>query len=379
MVGRRDFLKATTATAFLAGYPIAGFTQDTPPGRICLIILEGGMDGLTCVAPIGDQNLLRARRDLLINRALELNPFFALHPSLKSFAEMLAGGEAAIVHATAFPYTRRSHFEGQNIVEAGVLTPFSSSTGWLGRAMDLAGIAGRSLSLDTPLVIRGATGLDSFYPASLAGSRGADQNILALMSSVHGQEISNALQSLSGQLEHLVDAPRVRDPAGLALAAGKAMRLDNGPRVDVIRVNEFDTHANQGTDDGRHARQLGIVDQVFANFKRGLGDKWSDTVVLTATEFGRTVSQNGSSGTDHGYGSVGLIAGGLLKKSSVIADWPGLAKNDLFEERDLQSTLDYRAVCAACIERALGLSHEVISNQIFFEPSLERVHDQLFT
>jgi uncharacterized protein (DUF1501 family) len=379
MIGRREFLKSTTATAFLAGYPIAGFTQDLPPGRICLIILEGGMDGLTCVAPIGDQNLLRARRGLLINRALELNPFFALHPSLKSFAEMLSADEAAIVHATAFPYTRRSHFEGQNIVEAGVLTPFSSNTGWLGRAMDIAGIAGRALSLDTPLVIRGATGLDSFYPASLAGSRGADQNLLALMTSVHGAEVSNVLESLSGQLQQLEDAPRVRDPAGLALAAGKAMQLENGPRVAVIRVNEFDTHANQGTDEGRHATQLKIVDQVFANFKRGLGDKWSDTVILTATEFGRTVSQNGSSGTDHGYGSVGLIAGGLLNKSSILADWPGLATKDLFENRDLQSTLDYRAVCAACIERALGLSHDVISDRVFFEPALERVHDLIFT
>jgi uncharacterized protein (DUF1501 family) len=173
-------------------------------------------------------------------------------------------------------------------------------------------------------------------------------------------------------------AVRSRDPEHLAQAAGQAMRADDGPRVSVIRVPEFDTHANQGADDGTHPRLLGIVDRVFGAFKRGLGPKWADTIVLTATEFGRTVQENGSAGTDHGYGSVGLLAGGLLRKASIVANWPGLADGELYEQRDVYATLDYRSVCAACIEASLGLDHDVIAERVFDEPGLRRIHGQLF-
>ena len=156
------------------------------------------------------------------------------------------------------------------------------------------------------------------------------------------------------------------------------MRDPDGPRVAVIRIPEFDTHANQGTDDGLHPELLAILDNVFLNLKTGLRSAWANSIVLTATEFGRTVKENGSAGTDHGYGSVGLLAGGLLKRSKIVANWPGLAPGDLFEGRDLYSTMDYRSVCAACIEAAFGLDHGVISETVFIEPSLERTFDFIF-
>ena len=377
---RRNFLKLSTASASacLTGFPVHGLTQSLPQGRICLIILEGGLDGLAAVPAVGDPEFNPARSELYAQNALEINPFFALHPSLKSFAEMLFNGEAAIIHATAFPYTKRSHFEGQNLVETGLQVPFSSETGWLGRAMDLAGIAGRALSLDTPLVIRGTNDLANYYPSSITGSREASLTVLEALSAFHSGPFSDSVAVLRDQQMANSSEPRVRDAAGLALTAGQAMRHDEGPRVSVIRVNDFDTHANQGTDFGRHARQLAIVDEVFDGYRKGLREKWRDTIVLTATEFGRTVYENGSAGTDHGYGSVGFLAGGLLKQSSVYANWPGLSRRDLYEERDLWSTLDYRAVCAACIEAALGLQHDVIAEQIFSEPDLPRVFHNLF-
>lgn len=375
---RRHFLKTAGAAAFLAGYPVHGFTANLPPGRIALIILEGGLDGLTAVPPVGDPNLVKQRRRLLASKPLALNPFFALHPSLSSFAKMLAADEAAIVHATAFPYTRRSHFEGQNIVETGIPTPFAAQTGWLGRAMDVAGIAGRALALDTPLVIRGATTVDSFYPASLNGASNPDVATLGMLAAAHGGDAAQVFAALTDQLAMRAGVVTSREPDHLALAAGQAMRDDDGPRVSVIRVPEFDTHANQGADDGTHPRLLGTVDRVMAAFKRGLGPKWADTIVLTATEFGRTVQENGSAGTDHGYGSVGLLAGGLLRKASVVANWPGLSDGDLYEKRDMFATLDYRSVCAACIEAALGLDHDVIAERVFDAPDLRRVHGLLF-
>ena len=137
---RRNFLKALPASLFLTGFPNLGHTKANKDGRLIVINLEGGMDGLCAIPPLGDKAFRSARSDLLVKNNLSLNPFFGLHPSLKSFGEMLASDEATIIHATAFPYTKRSHFEGQNIVETGILTPFSSKSGWLGRAMELAGV-----------------------------------------------------------------------------------------------------------------------------------------------------------------------------------------------------------------------------------------------
>ena len=127
------------------------------------------------------------------------------------------------------------------------------------------------------------------------------------------------------------------------------------------------------------ARQLSVVDDVIAGYRRGLGEAWDDAIILTLTEFGRTVAVNGTRGTDHGYGSVGLLAGGSLSNSGVITDWPGLGKKDQFEKRDLMATIDYRSVCAACIEKSLGLDHDLIAAKVFQQPELPRIFDHLFT
>ena len=153
-LSRRDFLKASGASLFLSGIPLPGFTSDNPPGNISVIILEGGMDGLTAVPPFGDPNLEKMRSSLIPEDYLKLNSFFGLHPSLKKLSSFMATNNASIVHATSFPYKKRSHFEGQNLVEGGGLSPFSEKTGWLGRSLELAKIPGRALSLDMPLILR---------------------------------------------------------------------------------------------------------------------------------------------------------------------------------------------------------------------------------
>ena len=170
-----------------------------------------------------------------------------------------------------------------------------------------------------------------------------------------------------------------RDPVSLAKYAGEEMAKLNGPVASVIRINEFDTHAVQGSDEGNHPRQLKLVDEVIGAYHKGLGDAWDRSIILTLTEFGRTVAVNGTEGTDHGYGSAGLIAGGLITKASIVSQWPGLAKNEQFEQRDLMATIDYRSVCSACIEKALGLEHDKIASEVFFTPKLPRVYDYIFS
>ncbi|MDB4139202.1 DUF1501 domain-containing protein [Candidatus Thioglobus sp.] len=376
---RREFLKASGASLFLAGLPLPGFTKDKPPGTISVILLEGGMDGLTAVPPFGDSNLLKMRKGLTPENYLKLNSFFGLHPSFKYFAGLMAKNNASIVHATNFPYTKRSHFEGQNLMQGGGLNPFSETSGWLGRALDLARTPGRSMSLDMPLVLRGMSDNDNFYPANIRSSSNLMTQLIDSISMSYGKEGSEIFKKVSKKSTQK-DSIVPRNPASLAKFAGKAMAQEGGPLSSVIKVDQFDTHASQGSDEhGRHGKQLTLIDDIIAGYKEGLGDAWDRSIILTLTEFGRTVFENGTRGTDHGYGSVGLLAGGAITKSRVISDWPGLSKKEQFEQRDLMSTIDYRSVCAACIENALGLDHDLIADKVFFTPKLPRVYNNIFS
>lgn len=376
---RREFLKASGASLFLAGLPLPGFTKDKPPGTISVILLEGGMDGLTAVPPFGDSNLLKMRKGLTPENYLKLNSFFGLHPSFKYFAGLMAKNNASIVHATNFPYTKRSHFEGQNLMQGGGLNPFSETSGWLGRALDLARTPGRSMSLDMPLVLRGMSDNDNFYPANIRSSSNLMTKLIDSISMSYGKEGSEIFKKVSKKSTQK-DSIVPRNPASLAKFAGKAMAQEGGPLSSVIKVDQFDTHASQGSDEhGRHGKQLTLIDDIIAGYKEGLGDAWDRSIILTLTEFGRTVFENGTRGTDHGYGSVGLLAGGAITKSRVISDWPGLSKKEQFEQRDLMSTIDYRSVCAACIENALGLDHDLIADKVFFTPKLPRVYNNIFS
>jgi len=376
---RREFLKVSGASLFLAGLPLTGFTKDKPPGTISVILLEGGMDGLTAVPPFGDPNLLKMRKGLTPDNYLKLNSFFGLHPSFKYFGGLMAKNNASIVHATNFPYTKRSHFEGQNLMQGGGLSPFSETSGWLGRALDLAKTPGRSMSLDMPLVLRGMSDNDNFYPASVKGSSDLMTqliNSISMSYAKEGSEIFKKVSKKSTQKNSIVP----RNPASLAKFAGKAMAQEGGPLSSVIKVDQFDTHAAQGSDEyGRHGKRLTLIDDIIAGYKEGLGDAWDRSIILTLTEFGRTVFENGTRGTEHGYGSAGLLAGGAITKSRVISDWPGLSKKEQFEQRDLMSTIDYRSVCAACIENALGLDHDLIADKVFFSPKLPRVYNNIFS
>ena len=376
---RREFLKASGASLFLAGLPMPGYTKDKPPGTISVIVLEGGMDGLTAVPPFGDPNLLKMRKNLVSENYLKLNSFFGLHPSFKYFAGLMAKNNAAVIHATNFPYTLRSHFEGQNLMQGAGLAPFSEKTGWLGRALDLAKTPGRAMSLDMPLILRGSNENDNFYPASILKSGDLITNLIQNISMTHegdGAENFKKVQQKSTQSNVIVP----RDPASLARYAGKVMSQEGGPLASVIKVDQFDTHANQGAEEnGQHGTQLAIIDDIIAGYKDGLGDAWDQSIILTLTEFGRTVSENGTRGSDHGYGSAGLLAGGVITKSNIISQWPGLSKSEQFEQRDLMSTIDYRSVCAACIEKSLGLDHDLIAEKVFFTPKLPRLYDYIFS
>jgi uncharacterized protein (DUF1501 family) len=162
---------------------------------------------------------------------------------------------------------------------------------------------------------------------------------------------------------------RAKGPAepmrAAAEGAARLLAAPDGPRIAALAFDGFDTHQNEGAAQGTLAQRLHGLDGAFGAFEANLGDAWRDTVVVAITEFGRTVRVNGTNGTDHGTATAALIAGGALAGGRVIADWPGLKAERLYQGRDLYPTADLRAVLKGVLADQLGLSPKTLAETVF--------------
>jgi uncharacterized protein (DUF1501 family) len=158
----------------------------------------------------------------------------------------------------------------------------------------------------------------------------------------------------------------------VARGAAKLMAADDGPRIAALAFDGWDTHANEGGPVGRLAGLLSGLDGALAEFESGLGPHWRDTVIVVATEFGRTARINGTEGTDHGTGTIALLAGGAVKGGRVISDWPSLKPASLYEGRDLAPTTDLRAVIKGVLGDHLGLSERALADAVFPDSAMAK-------
>ncbi len=376
---RRTLLKTAGASAMLSltGAASAAAGNPAEANRLLVILLRGGMDGLTAVPPVADPLLESLRPNLRIQQALRLDGSFGLHPALGQLHALWQQDQLAIVHSTGFAYTGRSHFEGQDVMQSGIMKPYASATGWVGRAMELARVdGGVALAIPMPLILRGHVSAATEYPNWMRGPQPA---LMADVNTLWRED--KALAPYGARLleDSLVATPRnmrgdefaqTRSPASLARLAGQRMSAPDGPRIGLIDMEGgFDTHASQGADVGPHANKLADLDGAVGAYRQAMGAMWARTLVLTVTEFGRTVAENGTNGTDHGVGSCCFLAGGLVAKAQVLADWRGLAKAQLFEGRDLPATIDASAVHAQVLQRVFGLSSSQLQSVLTFRPS----------
>ena len=361
---RRNFLKGTLGTLYMMATPNMAFpdTKITEK-RLLIVLLRGGMDGLASIPPIGDKNLSKIRKDVLVNGAADLDGFFGINPSLKFLGSEYHQGRAAFVHATSFPYTGRSHFDGQNIMETGGEQAYALTSGWVGRAMNAAGYSSLSVSLPIPIILRGNELNSNYFPTNFRKVNPAVYNDVQQMWKEDPQ-LSGLIEPMMAREIDLFGAGRGKTRELVSFAA-KEMHKPNGPRVGLLEFGGFDTHALQGNEQGHHAEILAELDGVLEAFKRQMGDLYENTVVVTVTEFGRTASENGTQGTDHGYGSAIFLAGGLVKGKQVVSDWPGLSTKNLYEGRDLLMTIDARDVYAEVIKTVFDLNDEDISRDVF--------------
>jgi uncharacterized protein (DUF1501 family) len=363
--------------------------------RFLTIVLRGALDGLAAVAPVGDPGWVSLRGDNALTLAaktpvLKLDDFFALNPAMPNLHRMFAAKEAIIVHAAATSYRERSHFDGQDVLESGIEKPGLSKTGWLNRL--LAGLApegrvvanrGKAFAVGpvTPLVVRGPAPVLAWSPERILPA--SDDTITRLLQLYHhaDPDLARALENRpavtalaqSGAVEQkpadqISGSNVVQLRAYFAEAVGAAARFlaqSDGPRVGALALDGWDTHYNEGIANGQLAQLLGALDGALAAARDNLGPAWRETVVALVTEFGRTARINGTLGTDHGTGTVVLLAGGALKGGRVIADWPGLKPADLLEDRDLKATIDIRGVLKGILRDHLRADDRTLATEVF--------------
>ncbi|MDC0604383.1 DUF1501 domain-containing protein [Amylibacter sp.] len=371
---RRNFLKGSLGTLYMMASPNMAFPDvKLSEKRLLVVLLRGGLDGLAAVPPLADKNLSKIRKDVLVQGANDLDGFFGIHPNLKFLESEYQSGNAAFVHATSFPYTGRSHFDGQNIMETGSEQAYAVTSGWVGRAMNAAGFSSLAVSLPIPIILRGNEVNSNYFPTNFSK---ATQKEYAEV-----EKMWKSDSQLNGMLKDISSRDTIKHGRGdtieLVGFAASQMHKPNGPRVGLLEIDGFDTHALQGNEQGEHAELLEDLDNILRFFKKRMGPLYDDTAIVTVTEFGRTAFENGTQGTDHGWGSSMILAGGLVNGKQVISDWPGLSKRNLFEDRDLKMTIDARDIYAEVVKTVFDLEDDVISEHVFLGYKPEKYHGLL--
>lgn len=390
-ITRRTFLKSG-ACALVALGTVPRFlirAADAAEGRrkvLVAIFQRGAVDGLSMIPPHGDPAYAAARPGIGLRpprrgdggRAVELDGLFALHPALAPLKPLWDAKTFAIVHACGSPDFTRSHFDAQDYMEMGTPGVKSTPEGWLARA--LQGLPERpspfravALGPSLPRSLRGDIGAIAMpsirdFDLRAGGSQSAalrgfeslyEQGVRDLLHGT-GRETFEAIKMLkSAQVSQIAPAPGVEYPKG---PFGEAMRqiaqlvrADIGLEVAFTDIGGWDTHVAQGNEEGQLAGRLREFAGGLAAFAQDLDDRLADVVVLTMSEFGRTVRENGNRGTDHGHATAMLVIGGGVRGGKVYGRWPGLGTHQLFEGRDLALTTDFRVLFSEVAERHLGV------------------------
>lgn len=372
MIDRRLFLAAGGASAALTllARPRLALANPVSGKRFVFIMQRGAADGLTIVAPTGDPGFAAVRGAFAGDSAggTKLDSFFTLHPALAETAKLYAAREAMFVHAIASPYRERSHFDGQNVLETGGSAAYRVRDGWMNRLLGLLSkdqASAVALSPTVPMILRG-----SHQASSYAASRLPDASDDLLMrvgalyeadSQLHPLwESAMRTRAAAGELS----AGTGREGAAVGELAAKLLLGETGARIALIESNGWDTHSGQRS---ALARQLRNLDALVAALKQGLGPAWSDTLVIVATEFGRTARPNGTGGTDHGTASAAMLLGGAVAGRKVVADWPGLGASQLHEGRDLKPTAGLDALIAAAVSHHYRLDPALGMRTLFPE------------
>jgi len=352
------------------------------------IFQRGAVDGLNVVVPYGEHSYYDVRPSIAIPKpnggaeaAINLDGFFGLHPALDSFKPLWDSKRLAIVHACGSPDNTRSHFDAQDYMESGTPGVKSTGDGWLNRYLQSKAETQKSLfravsmTQNMPRVMQGKA------PA-LAISNLADFNIRAGQSSaavqggfeaIYDQTVDTALHNTGketfeainylkqvnpGQYKPENGANYPPTPFGNALRqTAQLIKAGVGLEVAFADIGGWDTHVNEGNQQGQLSNLLRQFSAAIAALYVDLGQRMDDVVILTMSEFGRTARENGNRGTDHGHANAVFILGNPVRGGKVYGEWPGLKSEQLYEGRDLALTTDFRDVFGEIAAKHLGASN----------------------
>ena len=394
---RRDILArsitlgcSAAASPLLAPMSFAAVPSDN---RLVVLILRGGTDGLDLLRPVGDPGFAALRPGLLRadeKPGIDLDGFYRLHPVLSELKGMWSSGELGFVQAVSTPYRdKRSHFDGQDLLEAGTgfdLPPQAVREGWLNRLLQvLPGTTGETafaLGLDQMKVLYGTDPVNVWTPETeitldrsarrlLRKVAAADPDFAAAFDIAFKLTERGLGERMKDQAKAILGREKEGEALKLSLSENghvlnarfAAERLRADARIASFSIGGWDTHRRQGEDIRKPLLQLA---ETLLTLKEELGRRvWNRTAVLAMTEFGRAARENGVGGTDHGTGGAMVLAGGALRGGRVYGDWPGLDEADLYDRRDLMPTADVRDYAAAAMQGLFGLDRDVLEGTIF--------------
>ena len=431
LLSRRRLLTGSAASLALWSFVPKSAIAGTRDPRLLLVVLRGGLDGISMLAPVGDPEYQNLRGNLAIpatgnGAGLPIDSMFALNSKMPFLHGLILKKQALGVHAVATPYRGRSHFDGQDVLESGFPGAGRIEDGWLNRALaglPSAGSAapkkGLAMGAVVPLVMRGQAPVLSWIPKTY--NLPLRESTIARLNDLYGVTDAKLAKAFAEGLE--IDristsayavAPAANAPAQAAVAqpaanpamapgmppatsaspatpapqpaapkaasppqrqfrdfvdaaeaAAKFLASPEGPRIGALSYGGWDTHANEGVIQGQLGNRLAGLDAAIQALHDGLGAAWKETIIVIATEFGRTARVNGTEGTDHGTGMAALLVGGAVKGGRVIADWPGLGERALYENRDLKPTMDLRVVLKGVLRDHLGIPDGALGKTVF--------------
>ena len=358
------------------------------------IFQRGAADGLNVVVPYGEQEYYNLRPSLAVARpksgdqtaAIDLDGFFGLNPALASFKPIFDSGQLAIIHAVGSPDNTRSHFDAQDYMESGTPGVKSTTDGWLNRFLqakpDPKASPFRAVAMGTnlPRTLQGRAPSLAINNLNEFGIRGGGQAtaVQGGFEALYEQSVNDVLRGTGRETFEAVKllkrvnpmqyqpSPSATYPRGAfgdrLRQVAQLVKSDIGLEVAFADIGGWDTHANEGAGQGQLANRLTEFAQGISALYADLQENAGDVVILTMTEFGRTVKENGNRGTDHGHASCMFVLGGEVKGGKVYGKWPGLKSHELYEGRDLMLTTDFRDVFAEIAKNYLKAGN---LNQIF--------------
>ncbi len=368
-----------------AAYATSQGANASSSRRILVVLFQrGAVDGLNMVVPHGDPFYYRERPRIAIPRKdlVDLDGHFGLHPALAPLKNMWDNKSLAVIHAAGSPDTTRSHFDAQDYMETGTPGVKSTADGWLNRACqhdrEHQSTAFRAVAFgpQLPRILAGsapALAIDDLQAFGLRAPQPAVRDRLTrAFEDLYAGSATGLLASSSAEGFAAVGQLKQADPTGYTPANGatypagrlgrsllqiaQLIKADVGMQIAFADANGWDTHVNQGAAAGQLAQRLRELGSGLAAFARDLGERMRDVVVLTLSEFGRTVQENGNAGTDHGHATAMLAMGGAVNGGKVLGRWPGLDPAQRFEGRDLAVTTDFRDLVGEIVQRHLGVT-----------------------